>query len=128
MDASEVRRNFRNGDERMPKWDASLKKELPALTEETPCLVALNPQQRQAIERKAKNEGKITQRAPSKMVFAIKTGGWFRSRLVACGNHCAEVLGRVSTSELEGAFATFYAELGGRTTIPRTQGPYNQEN
>ena len=42
------------------------------------------------------------QRVPSKLVFAIKTDGRFRVRLVACGNQCAEVLGCVSTSELDG--------------------------
>ena len=90
------------------KWDAGIRKELKALlTEDTPCLVPLTPKQRQVAETKARTEGKPVQRVPSKLVFAIKTDGRFRVRLVACGNHCAEVLGCVSTSELDGVLLRF---------------------
>ena len=103
VDAVEMRRIFRTNDYRKEKWDAGIKKELKVLTEDTPCLIPLTPKQRQLAESKAMAEGKPVQRVPSKLVFAIKTDGRFRVRLVACGNHCAEVLGCVSTSELDGA-------------------------
>ena len=107
VDAGEIRRIFRSNDYRKEKWDAGIKKELKALTEDTPCLIPLTPKQRQVAETKARTEGKPVQRAPSKLVFAIKTDGRFRVRLVACGNHCAEVLGCVSTSELDGVLLRF---------------------
>ena len=77
------------------------------MIEDTPCLIPLTPKQRQVAESKARAEGKPVQRAPSKLVFAIKTDGRFRVRLVACGIHCAEVLGCVSTSELDGVLLRF---------------------
>ena len=107
VDAGEIRRIFRSNDPRKEKWDAGIRKELKALTEDTPCLVPLTPKQRQVAETKARTEGKPVQRVPSKLVFAIKTDGRFRVRLVACGNHCAEVLGCVSTSELDGVLLRF---------------------
>ena len=110
VDAGETRRIFRSNDYRKEKWDAGIRKELKALTEDTPCLIPLTPKQRQVAETKARTKGKPVQRAPSKLVFAIKTDGRFRVRLVACGNHCAEVLGCVSSVEI-------YVELG-CTEIP----------
>ena len=108
VDASEVRRSFRNGDERMPKWDASMKKELSALTEETPCLVALNPQQRQAMEQEARREKQSREFLRKWSLLSNPMAGFdLGSHLVACGNHCSEVLGKVSTSELEGALLRF---------------------
>ena len=107
VDAGEIRRIFRSNDYRKEKWDAGIRKELKALTEDTPCLIPLTPKQRQVAETKARTEGNPVQRAPSKLVFAIKTDGRFRVRLVACGNHCAEVLGCVSTSELDDVLMRF---------------------
>ena len=107
VDAGEIRRIFRTNDYRKEKWDAGIKKELKVLTEDTPCLIPLTPKQRQVAETKARTERKLAQRVPSKLVFAIKTDGRFRVRLVACGNHCAEVLGCVSTSELDGVLLRF---------------------
>ena len=107
VDAEEIRRIFRSNNYRKEKWDAGIRKELKALTEDTPCLIPLTPKQRQVAETKARTEGKAVQRVPSKLVFAIKTDGRFRVRLVACGNHCAEVLGCVSTSELDGVLLRF---------------------
>ena len=107
IDAGEIRRIFRSNDHRKEKWDAGIRKELKALTEDTPCLIPLTPKQRQVAETKARTEGKPVQRVPSKLVFATKTDGRFRVHLVACGNHCAEVLGCVSTSELDGVLLRF---------------------
>ena len=51
------------------------------------------------------------------MVFAIKTDGHFRSRLAACVNQCAETMGKVATSELDGVLLRFMLswEVGQRS-------------
>ena len=45
VDAGEIRRIFRSNDHRKEKWDAGIRKELKALTEDTPCLIPLTPKQ-----------------------------------------------------------------------------------